>query len=219
MSYDVAVTGALLVSWAALGLGAAAAIRARAQVCGNCIEPGPVDIGRAACCDSMTTAPVAVSFADETWEAFATHPALSSGSGIIDAGPTDSGRAANDLDNGFGDYPADDFVMDDRTRAAITACLFAAPRADHVWWTVMVVDPALHDTPSHIRLVGHYETELAAVDAADVLGVELNSCLVAGEAALTTTPLGIEPEVAISRPGPRSRPPVRQPESSHISPV
>jgi hypothetical protein len=93
----------------------------------------------------------------------------------------------------------DGIVFDDQTQSALAACLFSPPRLEHIWWTLMVVDPALHDTASHIRLVGHYETEFEAVGAADRLAAELNCCLVPGEAPLTTTPLGIEPEAANAR--------------------
>ena len=96
------------------------------------------------------------------------------------------------------DHVVDDYVLDAQTQAALTACLFDPSSGEHIWWTVMVVDPALHETPSDLRLVGHYETELEAVDAAAQLAAELNRCLVPGEAPLTTRPLGIEPEVALS---------------------
>ena len=88
----------------------------------------------------------------------------------------------------------DGFILDDQTQSALTACLFNPPRAEHIWWTIMVVDPALIDTPSHVRLVGHYATEIQALDASYQLEKELNCCLVPGEAPLTTKPLGIEPE-------------------------
>ena len=86
---------------------------------------------------------------------------------------------------------------DHSSRSALTASLFAAAPADHIWWTVLVTDPALHETPSHLRLVGHYQTEVAAVGAADQLADVLNTCLVPGEAPLTASALGIEPETAL----------------------
>lgn len=91
--------------------------------------------------------------------------------------------------------------LDETSRSALTACVFAAAPDDQLCWTAMVVDPALHDTPSHIRLIGHYETELAALDAAVQLADELNECLLPGEAPLTATALGIEP----TNPEPLSR--------------
>lgn len=97
------------------------------------------------------------------------------------------------------DESLDALVFDDQTQSALTACLFSPLPVEHIWWTIMVVDPALIDTPSHIRLVGHYPTELEALDASYQLADELNCCLVPGEAPLTTKPLGIEPESAISR--------------------
>lgn len=82
---------------------------------------------------------------------------------------------------------------DDRSRSALTACLFAAAPTDQLCWTVLVVDPALYETPGHVRLVGHYETEIAAIGAADQLADALNACLVPGEARLTATAFAIEP--------------------------
>ena len=93
----------------------------------------------------------------------------------------------------------DGLPLDEQTQSALVACLFGPPRAEHSWWTVMVADPALHDTPSHIRLVGHYDSEFEALDAAERLAADLNCCLVPGEAPRTTTPLGIEPEATHDR--------------------
>jgi hypothetical protein len=94
------------------------------------------------------------------------------------------------------DERMDGLVLDEVARSAITASLFASSPNEHISWTAMVTDPALHDTPSHIRLVGHYETELDAVEAAHHLADELNGCLLPGEAPLTATALGIEPDEA-----------------------
>ena len=63
----------------------------------------------------------------------------------------------------------------------------------------MVVDPALHDTPGHIRLVGHYETEVAAIDAATQLADALNECLLPGEAPLTAPRSGSSPRSGQSK--------------------
>ena len=95
------------------------------------------------------------------------------------------------------DLPFTRMRWDHSSRSALTASLFAAAPADHIWWTVLVTDPALHETPSHLRLVGHYQTEVAAVGAADQLADVLNTCLVPGEAPLTASALGIEPETAL----------------------
>lgn len=110
----------------------------------------------------------------------------------------------------------DRLTEDDETQSALVACLFDAPRVEHLWWTVMVVDPALHDTPSHIRLVGHYDSEFEAMDAADRLAADLNCCLVPGEAPLSTTPLGIEPDAADNR---AQDPVEHRPERSATVPV
>jgi hypothetical protein len=92
------------------------------------------------------------------------------------------------------DPPSDRSDLDERSGSALTACVFeAAPVDHHLGWTAMVVDPALRDTPSHVRLVGYYDTELAAVDAAANLADALNECLIPGEAPLTATALAIEP--------------------------
>jgi hypothetical protein len=93
------------------------------------------------------------------------------------------------------DLPFDDPVLDATSRSALAACVFAAPPVDHLAWTAMVVDPSLHDTPSHFRLVGLYETELAAIEAATQLADALNECLIPGEAPLTAAALGIESSV------------------------
>jgi hypothetical protein len=85
--------------------------------------------------------------------------------------------------------------LDETSRSALTACVFAAAPVEHRCWTTMVVDPALRDTPGHTRLVGVFDTEMAATDAAAQLADALNECLIPGEAPLTATAVGIEPAV------------------------
>jgi hypothetical protein len=81
----------------------------------------------------------------------------------------------------------------------------------------MVVDPALRDTPGHTRLVGVYDTEMAAVDAAAQLADALNECLIPGEAPLTATAVGIEPAVGPVRDeaDPGTTPTGRRPCATH----
>lgn len=146
MWYEVAMMGALIASFIAVGaVGAAARRGDRARASAAPVSAGPA------------------------------------------TGSSDSSTAAG-ADAGI--EPSD---LEEKSRSALVACVFAAEPADHLCWTAMVVDPALHDTPSHIRLVGQYGTELAAMDAAYQLADALNECLVPGEAPLTATALGIEP--------------------------
>jgi hypothetical protein len=94
--------------------------------------------------------------------------------------------------------------------------VFATAPGEHACWTALVVDPALRDTPSHIRLVGHYDTELAAIDAAAQLADALNECLIPGEAPLTVTAFGIEPAMPAGEAAGRTDPPPGAEPLSHI---
>jgi hypothetical protein len=96
---------------------------------------------------------------------------------------------------GADDLPFGLARFDESSRSALAACVFAAAPVEHRCWTAMVVDPALRDTPGYTRLVGVYDTEVAATDAAAQLADALNECLIPGEAALTATAVGIEPAV------------------------
>lgn len=227
MSYEVAVTGALIGSWCALGAAVAVAVRRGARLRASTVGRGAGSAG-VGCCAAMTTRTPAWPGADEPWETVST-VALSAGlvgdaAGLVEQpGPglgsettvaiaVDAAREAAldvDLDVDYDQSRFDGLRFDDTSQAALAACVFATAPAEHVWWTVIIMDPALHGTPSHMRLVGHYETEFAAVDAADRLAVELNACLVPGEAPITATAIGVEPEAPSGGPGAHVAAPMR----------
>jgi hypothetical protein len=117
---------------------------------------------------------------------------------------------------GADDLPFGGPRLDESSRSALAACVFAAAPVEHRCWTAMVVDPALRDTPGHTRLVGVYDTEMAAVDAAAQLADALNECLIPGEAPLTAAAVGIEPAVGpVHDADPGTTPTGRRPCATH----